>query len=236
MSVGIYRNRLNQEIKSFARFTKAVREQCSFNGKSVEVVFEDKKEQSLEKLSKHDTIIFVTHGDSNNLYHRYCKDKEKRKSQILLGLSDLSNEEFDRKIYDNKIIIAISCCTADQLGAAVFDQTKCKAYLGFKYKIHFDRKDKKKASRKYYQFLLRCYKKIFSDVLVKAINNEWTIEEFKEKLELYSKQYISREALAIKSERPQFYINHRLDLAVFAVSHVADNIVLYNDDDDVKIG
>lgn len=238
MTVGIYRNRLNQEIKKFGKFTKVIEEKCNSDGKFVEIIFEDKKNVSLDKLLQHDTLVFVTHGDSNNLYHRYCENDDRRNSQVLLSSNDFFDKNFDTSIYDDKVIIAISCCTAKELGAEVFKKTRCKAYIGFRYNIHFNRIDERngmnKSSKKYYMFLLECYKEIFSETLTKAIINEWTVEKFKQYLEFYSKRCVGQKAKTIKNNNPRFYENHKIELAVRAITHVADNIVLYNHED-VKI-
>lgn len=215
MSVTIYRNILNQEMKSFGKFGKKIAEKLKLS-----MIYNAKKELCLEEIIKHDTIIFITHGSAYAIFHSF--DHRYERHQILVNRENIETLR-------NKKVIAISCGTARNLGAIACGEYGCKTYLGFYNKIHFDKKNKVPSSKKYQMFIANCYKDTFNEVLESAIKNSWTFSKLKLVLEIELRKTVTERALNLQQDKPEFYKNVGIDQAILAVSNVADNIGLFGD-------
>lgn len=223
MTIGFYRNILNQEIKNFAKFSKKIVNKVNkmeIPGFEIGLIYNAKKEYCLKEIEKYDTVIFISHGSAKEIYHKY--DFKEKKHQILL-------EESNIDLIKDKKVIAISCGTARELGPIACQIGACKVYLGFYNKIHFDKQNKSKASKKYYRFVGECYKDTFEYVIEQAIINEWTFEKTKEVLKIELRRNVTHRALTIKKTRPLYYKNNGLDQAILAVVDVANNTIVYGD-------
>ncbi|PCN43181.1 hypothetical protein B9C88_17170 [Brevibacillus laterosporus] len=220
MAIAFYRNILNAEMKNFGRFSKRVTETLVREGQEVNVIFDPKKDYCLEQIKKHETIIIISHGSADTIFHKY--DHSNEMHQILLNRDNIG-------ILQDKKVIAISCGTARILGSDACQIGGCRAYLGFFNKIHFDKLNKKKASRKYYIFVADCYKDVFAKIIEQAIRNEWTFDKLQEVLSIELRKTVTERALSIQKDRPQYFKNHGLDQAVLAVSNVAANMMVFGD-------
>jgi hypothetical protein len=215
MSVMFYRNILNKEMKSFGKFSKKIAEKLGAN-----IVYSANKSKCISELKKHNTIIFISHGSANEIFHRYYHGSETH--QILVNRENIN-------ILDEKKVIAISCGTGKNLGKMACDESNCKVYLGFFNKIHFDKKNKQPTTKKYTIFVKDCYKDTFSSVLENAITNSWTFEKLKLVLEIELKKNVGTRALELGRKSPKLYQQIGIDQAILAVSNVAENICLYGD-------
>ncbi|MGE4214579.1 MAG: hypothetical protein AB7E42_07390 [Anaerotignaceae bacterium] len=228
MSVIIYRNRLNEEMKRFGSFSKTITKNLDNYGIKVSIIFNDIKEKCLKEMQDHDTIIIITHGSKNALYHRY--DNSYGNHQTLISANEILNKDVDvlNAIADKKII-AISCATTQELAEIACNQGKCKTYLGFKHKIHVDKQNKKTPSSRYHDFLIKCYKEAFSRVLEKAIKENWKFSKFALVLEIELKKTVVKNAQDFPERGINFYKNHGIDQAIIAISNVAENIEIFGD-------
>jgi hypothetical protein len=215
MTVTIYRNILNQEMKNFGKFSKKLAENLQ-----ISLVFNPHKKLCLDEMVNHDTLIFISHGSAHEIYHRF--DHQTNRHQILVNRDNV-------KVLNDKKVIAISCGTARDLGLIACKDYGCKTYLGFFNKIHFDKKNKMPASKKYHLFVTSCYKDTFYSVLENAIKNSWTFAKLKVVLEIELKKKVTERALEINKSKPEYYKNIGIDQAILAVSNVANNIGLYGD-------
>ncbi|MBP2002390.1 hypothetical protein J2Z69_003463 [Paenibacillus shirakamiensis] len=219
MSISIYRNVLNSEMKRFGKFGKRLAEELEGKGFSIKLVFNPIKRVCLSEMLEADTLIFITHGSATEIFHRF--DHGKTNHQILL---DKKNIECLR----DKKVIAISCGTARNLGDEAYKNGEgCKVYLGFANKIHFTKLNKKEASAKYHVFIGDCYKDTFQYVIKEAILNNWTFTKIKLALETELMRTVTSRALEIQKARPQLYTNHGIGQAILAVSNVANNIKIF---------
>lgn len=215
MTVTIYRNILNQEMKSFGKFSKKLAENLE-----ISLVYNSHKKLCLDEMANHDTLIFISHGSAHEIFHRF--DHRFDRHQILVNRDNV-------KVLSDKKVIAISCGTARDLGSIACNNFGCKAYLGFFNKIHFDKKNRMPASKKYHLFVTNCYKDTFYTVLENAIKNSWTFAKLKAVLEIELKKTVTERALELKHSKPDFYKNVGIDQAILAVSNVANNIGLFGD-------
>lgn len=220
MSIAFYRNMLNKEIKNFAKFSKDI--VCKFfeSEKNVAMIYDAKKDFCLLEIEKYDTLVFISHGSKNEIYHRF--DFKNKNHQVLLNQSNIN-------ILNNKKVIAISCGTARELGPIACEEGNCKVYLGFYNKIHFDKLNKINPSKKYHNFVSHCYKDTFRNVIEQAITNEWTFGKTKEVLKIELRKVVTSRALAIKKERPRYFKNNGLEQAILAVIDVANNTYIFGD-------
>lgn len=219
MSISIYRNILNREMKRFGRFGKIIVEEVGLHGISIKLVYNAIKEVCLKEMLDSETLIIISHGSSNSIYHRLGHGK--MDDQILLEKKNLRHLK-------GKKIIAISCGTARNLGPEAYNSGEgCKVYLGFLNKIHFTKKNNIPASIKYHVFIGDCYKEVFHFVIREAILNNWNFEKIKAVMEIELMRTVTSKAIKIQNEKPLFYRNHGIGQAILAVSNVANNIKLF---------
>lgn len=223
MSVSFYRNILNQEMKKFGKFTKKISENLMSDNIKTDIIFDARKGYCLKAMQKYDTIVIVSHGSANEIYHKF--DRRFYNHQVLFNQENLH-------LMENKKIIAISCGTARNLGDNACIKGGCKAFLGFYNKIHFDKKSKERASKQYHVFIVDCYKEALTKVLESSIKNNWTFGKLKEVLKIELRQTVMRRALHIQSTRPRYYIKHGLNQAILAVMDVANNIHVFGDENE----
>ncbi|OQD35997.1 hypothetical protein B1K97_00455 [Bacillus toyonensis] len=187
----------------------------------MDIIYSAHKSYCLNEIQKYDTIIIVSHGGPDAIYHKY--DFKNSRHQILLNKDNLG-------ILKDRKIIAISCATARELGREACKSGGCKAFLGFYNKIHFDKLNKEIASRKYRFFVWECYKDTFAQVIEEAIKNNWTFGKLKEVLNIELRRAVTARALEIKRKKPKFYKSHGLDQAILAVTDVSNNINVFGDE------
>jgi hypothetical protein len=219
MSISIYRNILNSEMKRFGKFGKILTEELLDKGISINLVYNAIKKVCLEEMLVTDTLIFITHGSSHAIFHRFGHGKTN--DQILLNKENVD-------CLKGKKVIAISCGTARNFGVDAYGNGEgCKVYLGFINRIHFTKKNQKKSSEKYHLFIGSCYKDTFYHVIQQAILNNWNFEKIKLVLEIELMQTVTSRALEFQDIKPKSYLNHGIDQAILAVSSVANNIRLF---------
>ncbi len=228
MAVAIYRNRLNEEMKRFGKFSIDIKNELTKKGKDVQIIFSDSKNKCLQEIGKYETVIIITHGSKDALYHKY--DHKYANHQILIGKREILNNNQDvLSALKDKKIIAISCGTTQELAKIACEVGKCKTYLGFKHKIHFDKLNKQNVSDRYHEFLIHCYKDVFSKVIEQAIYEKWKFSKFAMVLRAELNKTVSNRAQQLAMRRPTFYKNHGVDQAIIAVSNVATNIEIFGD-------
>lgn len=224
MTVAMYRNRLNAEMKRFGNFTKRISNDLTALGIQSYIVFDDNKYRCLAQMKLYDTLIFVSHGRADTIYHKYDHINENHQPLINLDNCDILSE---------KKVIAISCGTAKKLGNYACNKGHCKVYLGFFHKIHFDKVNKKKPSKKYIAFLTICYKECFSETIERAIVERWSFNKFKLFLKQKLQETVVNRANALSMSKPKFYKYHGIDQAVLAVMNVSDNIIIYGNPSEI---
>ena len=227
MSIAIYRNKLNQEMKRFGKFCNSITDNLA-GLIGISLIFNENKSECLEHMKNHDTIIIVSHGGASEIYHRYGFDISR--NQVLISSVDIHNNIPNViEAIKNKKIIAISCGTATSLGEVACAVGGCKTYLGFKHKIHFDKINKANPSHRYHEFLSKCYKEAFSIAIERGIRESWSFNKFKLVLKVELEKNVTKKALEIKSSKPNFYKNHGIDQAVIAVTNVSNDIHIFGD-------
>jgi hypothetical protein len=228
LSVAIYRNRLNDEMKRFGKFSDDIYNHLLKKGIKINVIFNDLKTECLKEIKNHDTVIIVTHGSKDALYHRY--DYKYGMHQSLISINEILNNNIDvLSVLKDKKIIAIACGTTQGLAQVACNNGHCKTYLGFKHKIHFDKLNKKDASDRYHEFLIHCYKEVFSNVIEKSIEEQWKFSKFAMVLKLELRKNVTNKAKQLADRRPNFYKNHGVDQAVIAIGNVANDIEIFGD-------
>lgn len=221
MSVSIYRNILNGEMKRFGKFGKRIVDNLSVKGISINLVYNPQKQICINEMNKSDTLIFISHGSANAIFHRYCFGK--KLDQILFDVNNISQLK-------GKKVIAISCGTARILGDVACQSTNgCKVYLGFLNRIHFSKKNKKPSSAKYHNFIISCYKDTFEQTIQDAIEYNWSFQKLKLVLEMELKRNIALRTQEFKDRNYSQYNNLGIGQSIFAVMNVANNIVLFGD-------
>lgn len=220
MSIGIYRNMFDRDIKKFGIFANEIKEKCVRN--DIEIVYSIDRQLCVESLKKHNIIIIITHGDTDAMYHRYRCPIEKR--MTLIDCWKVHNDPDVRTLLADSIIIAISCATTRELGKAVINDSDCTGYIGFRNNIHFNRNDGIDASDFYFNFISSCYQDVFSKTITDAINNEWSLFKFSTMLKMNALLRVTRNARELISESPNDYKKHGISYAIKAVVNVANNI------------
>lgn len=220
MSIGVYRNILNQEMKRFGKFGKKIVHNLNLKGIDIKLIFEPKLTRCIYELNNHETLILISHGSPDGIYHKY--DKKLDNHQSLVNSSNLH-------LLTGKKVIAISCATARELGKIACEDGGCTSFLGFYNKIHFNKKNGKNPSIRYHMFISDCYKDTFSEVLERAILHNWSFNKIKLVLERELKRIVVTRAQDISEKYPRYYQVHGIEQSVIAVSHVAENIHIFGD-------
>lgn len=129
MAIVCFRNMLDPKMKRLGSFLKRIQEKHSSN---VTLIYSPRRYDYIQAISSNidATFIIVAHGSENEIYHR-LKTPQSTPPQILLGTH---SEIFPKKV------IAISCGSGKNLGPTMIGKGQCQVYLGFKSKIHFDKK------------------------------------------------------------------------------------------------
>jgi len=224
MSVVIYRNMLNAEMKRFGEFSKTIANNLKHNNIETSIIFDDKKYRCLSNIQNHNTIIFIAHGSADTIYHKY--DHKYDNHQPLINKENAS-------VLKDKKVIAISCGTAKILGPYACTYAGCKVYLGFLHKIHFNKKNEKPCSKKYREFLTICYKNCFAEIIEKAILEKWNFSKLALILKLKLNKTVVERAQLISKSKPMYYRYHGFDQAILAVTNVADNINVFGNDREI---
>ena len=211
----LFRNILNQEMKSFGSFLKKI--ETSVVG--VKYIYSPNRSDYLSTLRSNNTYIIVSHGSQDEIYHRFSHNTLK-KHQVLLDSSCTNNVGK---------IIAISCGTAKSLGKQLVERKKCDVYLGFNSKIHFDKKNRVPPSRYYDMYLRKLYKEVFEKVLIAAITNEWTFQQLYDVLDLELRRAAIQKDKIEQQLDIKKYKSRGMKFALVAVTNVANNLVLHGD-------
>lgn len=238
MSVLIYRNILNNEIKSLAKIGKIIHEDLEPKGINISTIYDPRKKNCLDEMKNHDTIIFITHGSDDTMFHRYVHTKNSHKHhQSLINSSSINALEPD--ILDaikGKKIVSISCRTARDLGPTACLKGGCKVYLGFYTNIRFDKLLTRKTggvlSVEFNRFMLKCYKKAFSFVLEEAILNGWTFSKLEKVMSIELRRVVASSGdEIIISDR---YYNKLISgQAILAITNVSENIRVFGDSSEI---
>ncbi len=216
MSIICFRNQLDSNMKRFGGFLKRVREKSIYE---VSLIFSPYKNKYIQEITsnKDATFIIVAHGSEHEIYHRYKGNDCAH--QILL--------DTNANIFPDKVI-AISCGTGKSLGKKMVEQGKCKVYLGFKSKLHFDKKYQSGSfiSPYYSRHLKELYKFVFEKVLIQAIDNQWTFEKLSRVLQWELRKESVIRAKNTKSNYFHYYKVNDIAQTIIAATSVASNIVL----------
>lgn len=235
MSIAILRNKLNKEIKRFGKFSKTIAQDMNSRNIPVDVIFEQKKSICLSKIKKYDTIVIITHGNDDVLYHKY--DFKLGHHQDLINSKLINNSVELQNTFKNKKIIAISCRTARVLGPAMCHNGCCKAYLGFYNQIHFDKYNNRnngyRISKEYCDLVNSCYKEVFTSVIEQAIVNRWSFNKLKNVLEIELKQKIINKSISFDCVKSSYYRKDIVGQAIIAVTDVANNIMVFGDSTEI---
>ncbi|EGO6562143.1 hypothetical protein GZ789_002317, partial [Enterococcus faecalis] len=109
MGIILYRNMLNQEMKTFGKFLKQIYEDCIKKDIHLKYVYSSHVQKYIDEIKQGDTIIIVAHGSEEAIFHRYDHTNSVENHQYLLKSNELD------VLNDNKII-AVSCGCARKLG------------------------------------------------------------------------------------------------------------------------
>lgn len=218
MSILIYRNRLNGEMKAFGKFAKnlAINDYKIFYG--------DKKESFYELCDTHSTIIIITHGDKANLFHKF--DWINGHHQVLFSESNLEKLK-------NKNIFAISCGTSCILGREAIKKG-VNVYLGMKKSIHFDKRNKQLTVYPHHDYaiiLKGIYRDIFKLGIEKAIKEKKSFLWLKLYLEKNLVKRVQIDMAITKQKREEYFYKTGLQNILIATSHVAANIELLGNEE-----
>ena len=217
MAIVCFRNMLDPKMKRLGSFLKRIQEKHSSN---VTLIYSPRKYDYIQAISSNidATFIIVAHGSENEIYHR-LKTPQSTPPQILLGTH---SEIFPKKV------IASSCGSGKNLGPTMIGKGQCQVYLGFKSKIHFDKKYPvdSLASARYTMHIQELYKTVFEKILEKSINEEWTFEKLSRILQWELKRESVIQAKKIKISFPHSYIANDISQTIIAATNVASNIVL----------
>lgn len=215
MSILIYKNNSDKDLKRLFSIPDEVNKSVSevditiFNGRN--------KDRFYEQLSRFTTVIFVTHGDPNNIYHSLFDDDK---------LIELGNIQ----LLDSKKVISISCCTAKELGKSACNN-ECLVFLGMRHKLHMDIQDKNIIPEIHYiNFVETIYKDVFSKCLVEAINKDFTFNKLKNMLEIELSREVQRKSDELKSCKARLYETNKIQYSIPAVLHVVNNILVHGND------
>lgn len=220
MSVYIFRNKLNQEMRTFGSFTNNIVSEAKDTGIDVDVVFSPFKDDYLENFHSGNTYIIISHGSYSGIYHKYDRSYIPQ-HQVLVDINNLG------RLQQTKII-AISCGTAKILGPQSVSQGGCESFLGFVNAIHFDKKDKQCDVCKYYTLYIReLYKRVFSKVLSKAVIEKWTFKKLARVLEWELKQEAVKSAENEKRKGKHAYFGRGIEQSIFAVTSSAASIKIF---------
>lgn len=214
MGVMLFRNKKDDNMKRFGKFLKYISEKSA--KQNLRLISSSDRNEYLKNIDENGTNIFVCHGSADSLYHRYhCKNPE-----VLIDIST--------SLKMGKVI-AISCGTGKNLGKVLVNNKCCSVYLGFKSKLHFDKKESKfdYISPYYSQYLKELYKEVFEEVLIKAIDNSWIFEKIARVLEWELRRKSVLKAQFKKEKYPHFYEVREINQTVVAATNVAKNIVVY---------
>jgi hypothetical protein len=224
MTILIYRNRLNGDIRRFSRISKGIASGITVT--SVTINDDTKKNNFLSKIVDHDTIIIFSHGSYDQIYHRF-NSGDATKIQTLLNV-----ENMDYLI--DKKVIAISCGTAKTLGLHS-TLSGCKVFLGFKGKIHYGIQGQGRSPSNYYrQFLKDCYKYAFETVIQEAVQSNWTFGKLQKVLGITLNKQVTLKLKELRENRGERYIiKHKFDMAIIAVSKVVSNLTLHGNKNEV---
>ncbi|MEK4462835.1 hypothetical protein MHB56_11350 [Paenibacillus sp. FSL H8-0315] len=206
-------------MKRFGKFSKAITQNL-MEIQPINIIYNPYKQKCLDEMSMHETVIIITHGGPEEIYHKY--DFKNKQHQVLLNKENIS-------LLEGKKIISISCATGRIFGKEAWETGKCKVFLGFHSKIHFDKKNKSEVTKSYRNFIGSCYKDVFGFVIEQSILNNWSFDKIKTVLGIELRNTVISRALSLRNERPQHYVNIGLDQAIFAVTNLSNNIVIYGD-------
>lgn len=182
MKILIYRS-TGEEIRKNSDFTNDL--VTNLESYDIEIIMENNKSISLDKIREADLIIAFAHGDSDCIYHVL----EETHDDCLI---DIGNVE----ILENKRVIAFSCFTGSELGEMAIE-AGCEAYLGFKSRIYRSLKDEE-ANQQFLQqygvspneFISNIYKIAFYDSLFKGITEDYSFIQFQQYLSFMIKKVL----------------------------------------------
>lgn len=222
MSVILYRNMLNQEMKTFGKFLKHIYEDCTKKDIPLKYIYSSHVQEYIGEINQGDTIIIVAHGSEEAIFHRY-DHKFTQKHQYLLKSDNLE------MLNENKIV-AVSCGCARKLGPESVAQGKCKVFLGFMNSIHFDKKNGKHVSEYYENYVKKIYKSVFFDILELAIIENWTFHKLAKVLSWELRRSVtelSKKELELNGKHA--YFGRGIDQAILAINDVAANVKVFGE-------
>lgn len=223
MSVILYRNMLNQEMKGFGKFLKQIYGKGIDMDLPLKYVYSPYVQNYISEVSQGDTILIVAHGSEDAVFHKFDHDKSIQNHQYLMRVDSLHN------LKDNKII-AISCAGARKLGPESVSQGKCKVFLGFMNSIHFDKKNGNHVSNYYENYVKSIYKAVFSKILELAIIENWTFKKLGNVLSWELRSEVTRKSMEeLEKYGEHAYFGRGIDQAILAVNDVAANIKIFGE-------
>lgn len=212
MSILIYKNVSDSGMKAFFSIPDLIVQESK--NEELEVFSHRTKSSFYEKIKDFSTLIFVTHGDKENIYHNYYEDDS------LISLTDLDK-------LNNKKIIAISCATAATLGKEACD-SNCLVYLGMKHSIHRDIKNNDRAPENaYIRMIDNVYKNAFSKSLTISIDRNFTFNKIKNILEIELIKHVEESNRLEKERNSRQYNLCKLKYTIEAVTNVVNNLLLH---------
>lgn len=215
MTVLLFRNYLNREMKRFGKFLKRIEQsRDSSDENDFRLIFSPYVKDYYQALKENDTIIVVAHGSHDALFHKY--DFKNKNHQILFDGNNLD-------LLSNNKIIAFSCGTATSLGKLATSGKHCEVYLGLKHRLHFDKKNGNNCSGEYHQYLVNLYSKVFEEITTQAIENKWSFKKFERVLSLELRSTVMKTSDVLKKSDSFYHIDSKVQ-AILAVTNVAANI------------
>ncbi len=216
MSVLLYRNICDKDMNSFFSIPNIIHTKKS-DGLKIELFSNRVKKLMIDKIPLFDTLIFVTHGDKENLYHSYENDDP------LISLENID-------LLNKKKVIAISCATANILGK-VACEGQCLVYLGMKYNIHRNIKNNvRDTTTNFVNLIDNIYKNAFSHVLLLALEDNYTFSKLKTIMEIELNKEVYKQNQIEKEKNLRQYNLCKLNFTIEAVTNVVDNIIIHGNE------
>lgn len=180
MNILIYRSQ-DQNILVNSAFTEELL--LNFSPKyNINISIETDKEVNLKKIEEADLILFFSHGDTDEIFHRFYGPYNPH-NETLVNKDNI-------QILSSKKVLVFSCYTSLELGEIAIDND-CPVYFGFKGKINrnlpkeiLDLNLSSLGGESPEQLISSVYSEVFYKVLYKAINEDLSFDIFEKLLKL----------------------------------------------------